>query len=197
MKIVLATNNKGKVREFEVLLAGLPLEILTLADFPHLPEVVEDGTTFSENAAKKARETASATGLLALADDSGLEVDYLAGAPGVYSARYAGPQKSDGDNNARLLSDLAQVPAEKRTARFRCVIAIATPEGRVELAEGSCEGRIGFEPKGEGGFGYDPLFLVPEYGATFAELDLDIKNKISHRGKALKVAADLLRKYCG
>lgn len=196
MKIVLATNNQGKVREFHVLLAGLPLEILTLADFPHLPEVVEDGTTFSENATKKARETASATGLLALADDSGLEVDYLAGAPGVYSARYAGPQKSDKDNNARLLKDLSEVPTENRTARFRCVIAIATPEGKVELAEGSCEGRIGFTARGEGGFGYDPLFVVPEYGATFAELGLEVKNRISHRGKALKAAADLLRNYC-
>lgn len=196
MKLVLATNNQGKVREFQVLLAGLPLELLTLADFPNLPEVLEDGTTFRENAAKKARETASATGLLALADDSGLEVDYLAGEPGVYSARYAGPQRSDEDNNARLLKELSQVPTEERTARFRCVIAISTPEGKVDYAEGSCEGIIGYAAKGEDGFGYDPLFLVPEYGATFAELGLEVKNRISHRGKALKAAADLLRNYC-
>ncbi|HEX3032815.1 MAG TPA: XTP/dITP diphosphatase [Bacillota bacterium] len=193
MKIVLATNNQGKVKEFAALMGDLSLEILTLADFPNLPEVVEDGTTFRENAVKKARETAAATGLLALADDSGLEVDYLKGAPGVYSARYAGPQKSDADNNARLLRELEGVPAAERTARFRCVIAVSSPEGRVEVTDGSCDGQIGFEPRGTGGFGYDPLFLVPEYRATFAELDLDIKNRISHRGRALRAAADLLR----
>ncbi|HEX3031234.1 MAG TPA: XTP/dITP diphosphatase [Bacillota bacterium] len=186
MKIILATNNKGKVNELRELLAGLPFEILSLADFPHLPEVVENGETFADNAAKKAKEVALATGLLALADDSGLEVDYLQGAPGVHSARFAGPQRSDQDNNAKLLHLLQHLPLEERTARFRCVIALAQPDGTIELADGSCEGKIGLTPEGAGGFGYDPLFYLPEYGCTFAQLDLKAKNQISHRGRALQ-----------
>ena len=191
-KIVLATGNLGKVRELKKLLENMPVEVLSLADFPELPEVVEDGSTFAENALKKARQISRATGLLTLADDSGLEVDFLGGAPGVHSARFAGPRKSDADNNQKLLELLKDVPEEKRTARFRCVIAVAAPGARVETAEGTCEGIVGFAPKGEGGFGYDPLFYVPEFGRTFAELSMDIKNKISHRGKALIKARDIL-----
>ena len=191
-KIVLATGNRGKVRELKKLLENMPVEVLSLADFPELPEVVEDGSTFAENALKKARQISRATGLLTLADDSSLEVDFLGGAPGVHSARFAGPRKSDADNNQKLLELLKDVPEEKRTARFRCVIAVAAPGARVETAEGTCEGIVGFAPKGEGGFGYDPLFYVPEFGRTFAELSMDIKNKISHRGKALIKARDIL-----
>lgn len=191
-KIVLATQNQGKVRELKRLLEDMPAELLSLTDFPELAEVVEDGLTFAENAIKKAREISSATGLVAMADDSGLEVDFLGGAPGVHSARFAGPQKSDADNNRKLLTMLNNVPQEQRTARFRCVIAVAVPGGEVETAEGTCSGIIGFEPKGSDGFGYDPLFYVPEFDRTFAELGLDIKNKISHRGKALVKARDIL-----
>ena len=191
MQLVLATNNEGKVRELKELLGDI--EVLSLADFPELPEVVEDGSTFEENAAKKARLIAEQTNLVALADDSGLEVDYLGGQPGIYSARFAGEEKDDEKNNNKLLKLLLDVPESGRTARFRCVIAIATPGGKVYTTEGSCEGIIGFAPTGQDGFGYDPLFYVPEYNKTFAELDLDQKNIISHRGKALNKARDIMK----
>ncbi len=196
-KIMLATQNLGKVGELKRLLEEIPVEVLSLADFPELPEVVEDGSTFAENAIKKAQQISEATGLLTMADDSGLEVDFLGGAPGVHSARFAGPQKSDADNNNKLLDLLSEVPREKRTARFRCVIALAAPGGKPAATDGTCEGIIGFEPKGAGGFGYDPLFYVPEFERTFAELSMDIKNKISHRGKALIKARDMLKEMLG
>lgn len=193
MRIVLATRNVGKVRELKAILHDLEVEVLFLKDFPEIGDIVEDGRTFEENAIKKARTAAEAAGCIALADDSGLEVDYLNGAPGVYSARFAGEGKNDLDNNMKLISLLAGVPDEKRTARFRCVIAVAAPWGELHTAEGTCEGRIGHEMKGEKGFGYDPLFFLPEYHQTFAELDPRLKNRISHRGKALAKVKDVLR----
>lgn len=194
MKLVLATHNRGKVRELRELLSGTGMEVVSLAAYPGVQEVKEDGTTFEENAIKKAREVAQAVGEIALADDSGLEVDYLDGAPGVYSARFAGEQHDDAANNRKLLQLMSGVPPEKRTARFRCVVAIATPGGKTETAEGTCEGLITTEPRGSGGFGYDPLFLVPAYSKTFAELDAAEKNLISHRGRALRNAVHLLEK---
>ena len=185
MELVLATRNQGKVREMRGVLEAYGVEVLSLDDFPQVGEIEEDGATFVENAVKKAETTARLTSKIALADDSGLEVDYLNGAPGVFSARFAGVAKSDQDNNEKLLALLAGVPREKRTARFQCVIAIAYPRGFLRTFQGTCEGLIGETPKGDLGFGYDPLFYLPEYDKTFAELDLPMKNKISHRGKAL------------
>ncbi|MBE3587044.1 MAG: XTP/dITP diphosphatase [Thermoanaerobacteraceae bacterium] len=192
MELVLATRNPGKVRELSQMLAPLGYEVVSLDRYPGVPEIVEDGATFKDNAVKKAATVARHTGRLALADDSGLEVDYLGGAPGVHSARFAGGGHNDRANNEKLLKLLSGVPAEKRSARFRCVVAVATPEGRVFTAEGTCEGIITTEPRGEGGFGYDPLFLVPEYGKTFAELEPAVKNRISHRGRALALAKEIL-----
>lgn len=196
-RIVIASRNQGKITEFRELLKDLPVEILTLADFPSIPEVQETGSSFRENALLKARAVTAATGLIALADDSGLEVDYLGGAPGVYSSRYAGPAHDDGANNRKLLAALEGVPLHQRTARFRCVIAITTPEGGEYFSEGACEGRIALAPRGEGGFGYDPLFLVPSLGKTFAELGPEVKNRISHRAQAMRNARDLLARILG
>jgi len=192
MKLVLATNNKGKVREMSEMLAAYGIEVLSLNEFPQVGDIQEDGHTFKENAVKKATVTAGLTGLTSLADDSGLEVDYLDGAPGVFSARFAGKDKSDRANNEKLLRLLAGVPPDKRTARFQCVIAIARPGGSVHTVQGTCEGVIAGEPRGDMGFGYDPLFYLPQYGKTFAELDLPLKNKISHRGRALAQALEYL-----
>lgn len=193
MRLVLATRNEGKVREIEHMLEPLGLEILSLRNYPDIPDVKEDGKTFLENAVKKAVEVARFTGELSLADDSGLEVDFLDGAPGVHSARFAGPDKDDRANNEKLLRLMDGVPPSQRTARFRCVVAIADPDGSVYTAEGVCEGVIGTELRGQGGFGYDPLFYVPEYGRTFAELDLEVKNSISHRGRAMLKAVSILK----
>jgi len=249
MKVVLATANQGKIRELEKLLLPLGIDVTSQADYPGFPAIVEDGKSFEENAVKKARAAASYTGQVALADDSGLEVDYLGGAPGIYSARFSclddtctcsgdgrahlncgvsrtrancssgrvqangancgsgcvrinGSQDAFGGsralldraNNEKLLALLEGVPWEKRTARFRCVIAIAVPGGKIYTAKGTCEGYIAFEPKGAGGFGYDPLFYLPEYGKTFAELDTEAKNRISHRGRALAGAVEIIRR---
>lgn len=192
MKLVLATRNHGKIREMAEILAPLNIEVLSMDAFPDFPEVEEDGETFLENAVKKARVTAQATGEIALADDSGLEVDCLDGRPGVHSARFAGEPKDDRANNEKLLSLMVDVPPERRTARFRCAIAVATPGGEVHTTDGTCEGVIIGEPRGGGGFGYDPLFYLRQYGKTFAELDLATKNKISHRGRALAGVLDIL-----
>ncbi|MDD4169146.1 MAG: XTP/dITP diphosphatase [Desulfotomaculaceae bacterium] len=192
MKLVLATGNQGKVREMSDILAAYGIEVLSLREFPLIGDIKEDGDTFKANAIKKATVTAGLAGLTALADDSGLEVDYLNGAPGVLSARFAGEERNDFANNIKLLHLLAGVPPEKRTARFQCVIAIASPGGPVHTVQGTCEGVIAGEPQGEGGFGYDPLFYLPEYGKTFAEIELELKNKISHRGRALEGARDVL-----
>jgi XTP/dITP diphosphohydrolase len=191
-KLLIATNNPGKVREYEELLADPSVEITFPRQEGLTLEVEETGTTFEENAKLKALVFAQASGLLTLADDSGLEVDALDGAPGVYSARYAGPDADDVDRYRKLLVALADVPPGQRSARFRCVVALAQPDGTVLTADGACEGEIGFEPRGEHGFGYDPIFVVEGYeGQTMAELDPDLKNRISHRARAV-IAAKLL-----
>lgn len=188
VKLLVATNNAGKVREYEELLTDLPVpvEITFPAQEGLVLDVEESGATFEENARIKALEYAKASGLLTLADDSGLEVDALDGAPGVYSARYAGHEADDADRYRKLLRELASVPTGQRSARFRCVVALALPDGTVHTADGTCEGEIGFAPRGQHGFGYDPVFIVRGYGGcTMAELDPEIKNEISHRGRAV------------
>lgn len=192
IKVVVASRNPGKVAEFAALLQGLPLELLSWADFPDAPEVAETGSSFRENALIKARAAVRSTGLPALADDSGLEVDWLKGAPGVYSSRYAGLERDDLANNRKLLAELEGVPAGRRTARFRCVIAVVTPNGEEYLSEGVCEGLITAAPRGDRGFGYDPIFLVPSLGKTFAELGPEVKNSISHRAQALRGVRGIL-----
>lgn len=192
IKMVIASRNMGKIQEYRKLLQDLPLTIVSLADFSGLSDIPETGTTFRENALIKARAAAAATGQMALADDSGLEVDYLQGAPGVFSARYAGPGKDDQANNKKLLEALRGVPSEQRGARFRCVIALVTPQGKEFLSEGVCQGEIAFRPRGTKGFGYDPLFLIPSLGKTFAELDSDVKNRISHRAQAMREMREIL-----
>ncbi len=186
MRLILASGNQGKLRELRELLAFLPVEIGSLKDFPDFPGTLEDQPDFQGNAAKKALEAAAFTGCLVLADDSGLEVDYLNGQPGVYSARYAGKEHDDAANNAKLLRALQGVPAEQRTASFRCVMVLAAPGRILAQTEGRCEGLIGQDLRGEQGFGYDPLFIYPPAGQTFAELGMEIKNRISHRAKALQ-----------
>ncbi|HZP58372.1 MAG TPA: XTP/dITP diphosphatase [Dehalococcoidia bacterium] len=197
-KLVIATNNPGKLREFRELLDGCGFELVTPADLgvPFGPE--ETGATFEENAKIKAVEAARATGLISLADDSGLEVDALAGRPGIFSARYAGagmtdPELSDEDRVRIVLDEMRGVPDDRRSARFRCVIAIATPGGTVQTVEGVFEGRLTHEPRGANGFGYDPIFLVPELGKTSAELPPEEKNAMSHRGQAALKAREVLR----
>ena len=180
--IVLATRNLGKIREFQQLLKNFPVEIKSLSDFGPIPEVEEDGKTFDDNAYKKAFFAAKALGLPAMADDSGLVVEALDGAPGVKSARYAGEDVSDQANVDKLLKEMND--KNDRRAAFECVISIAVPSGPALTYEGRCEGQIAREPKGTSGFGYDPIFFYPEYNKTFAELNSDEKNRISHRGKA-------------
>ena len=191
-RLVIASQNLNKVKEIKSILVDLNYEVLPAFQVIGTLEIEEDGSTFEENAKKKALLTAKAADCLALADDSGLEVAVLNNQPGVYSARYAGEQATDEDNNQKLLSALADIPEGSRQARFRCVIAIADPQGKVVTCEGICNGRITFEPRGDNGFGYDPLFLVEEYGKTFAELETGIKNKISHRAMALQKAKEIL-----
>ena len=193
MKLLVATGNQGKLKEIRKLLADAEVEIVGLDQLNAPPEVIEDGATFSENACKKARQMATFSGLLTLADDSGLVVDALGGAPGVYSARYAGAQGDDAANNAKLLLEMQGVEEAKRQAAFHCVMALAWPDGRCEMFEGRVSGLIMRGERGLGGFGYDPLFMVPEYGKTMAELPLDIKNRISHRGMALRKVVPLLQ----
>lgn len=193
--LILASKNAGKLKEFQSLLAGLPFIVTSLADYPDIPEIRETGATFAENAAIKAEAVSQYTGELSLADDSGLEVDAIHGRPGVYSARFAGEPASDEANNQKLLDLLSAVPEGKRTARFRCVIAIAAPGTATQLAEGRCEGEITFAPCGTDGFGYDPLFFVPSLGKTFAEMSAEQKNKISHRAHALSVAVKILNEF--
>ncbi len=192
--LVLATRNKGKKREMVSLLSDLPVRILSLDDLPDVPEVVEDGSSFRANAVKKAVEIAVHTGRLTMADDSGIEVDALGGAPGIRSARFASEKATDKENNKKLLEMIRTVPPERRGASYRCAIAIATAGGLVDVVEGACEGCIGFEEKGFHGFGYDPLFVRLDYGKTFAELDPSIKNRISHRARALEKAILILEK---
>lgn len=181
--IVLATRNAHKIIEFREILKDFKIELKSLDDFGPIPEAIEDGTTFDENAYKKAIHTAKILGIPAIADDSGLAVDALDGRPGVYSARYAGEKATDGDNCTKLLEELDG--KKNRKAHFHCVVSIAVPSGPALTYEGSCEGVILEEKRGESGFGYDPLFYFEDYGKTFAELSMTEKNKVSHRGKAL------------
>lgn len=205
MRIVIASNNRHKINEIKTYLHDLPIEFLSLLDFPHIPPPREDGITFEENAIKKARYVFKQTGIAALGDDSGLEVDALNSEPGVFSARYAGEPTDDEANNRKLIEKLKAVPLEKRTARFQCVLAIcesrrsrdvAIPKIKARNANirtfpGTCPGKIIFEPRGAKGFGYDPLFVPNGFDKTFAELDMEEKLKISHRARAL----NQLREY--
>lgn len=191
--IVLATRNRHKGAEVAALLDGLGLTIRTLDEFPHTPEVIEDGATCEANAVKKAREVAAATGLPAVADDTGLEVDALGGRPGVYAARYAGEQATYEDNCRKLIHELSGVPAEKRTARFVTVAVLAFPSNSVRVATGELRGLITDAAVGSQGFGYDPVFFVPELGKTLAELSSEEKNRVSHRAKAFLKLRDLLK----
>lgn len=193
MKVLLATQNRGKVKELQDLLSGEDIEVISLGDLEHWEDVEETGSTFAENAALKARVAAERTGLVSLADDSGLEVDALQGAPGVYSARYAGEPKDDERNNDKLLKELEGLSEEQRTGRFRCALVIATPTGEEFLTEGTVEGRILHERRGKEGFGYDPLFYLPDFGRTMAQLNLNQKNKISHRAQAFRQAVPILK----
>lgn len=190
--VVLATRNPGKVREMLALLAGLPVQIRTLDDYPAIPTLPEVGMTFEANATGKAVTVARLAGQVALADDSGLEVDPLGGAPGVDSATFLGPAATDEDRNAWVLGRLRGVAEGLRTARFRAVVAVARPDGDVRSFEGTCEGRIADAPRGDYGFGYDPIFFVPAYGRTMAELPPEIKNRISHRARAVEAARPYL-----
>lgn len=192
-KLLIATHNPGKAREYRALLADLPLDVTYLDAEGITHEVDETGATMAENARLKAREYAQLSGLWTWADDSGLEVDALDGAPGVYSARYAGEGKTDADRYRKLLDALTGVPWDRRTARFRCAVALATPEGELRVTEGVCEGVIAFGPAGSNGFGYDPVFYMPEHGATMAQLPQEVKNRVSHRARASEKAVGLLR----
>ena len=193
MHIVVATRNQHKKQELIALLRGLDITIRTLDDFPEAPEVVEDGDTCEANAVKKAVEIAQYTGLTAVADDTGLEVDALGGRPGVFAARYAGEQATYEDNCRKLLQELQGVPAGRRSGRFVTVAAIATPEGRRLSVKGVLEGMIAEQPTGSHGFGYDPVFVLPEYGQTLAQLSPEVKNHISHRARAFTQARTLLQ----
>lgn len=190
--LVVATGNPGKFNEIAALLEDLSVLPLPLDRVGPIEVPPEGGESFQENASRKAEAVARASGYLALADDSGLEVDALGGQPGVRSARFGGPEKSDADRNGLLLEMLQGIPPERRTARFRCVVAIAEPHGAVRLAEGICEGRIALAPRGSRGFGYDPIFEIPTLGKTFAELDPEVKNSLSHRARAMAAARLIL-----
>ncbi len=192
--VVLATRNQHKVQEIRALLSDLPVTFLSLADFPTLPEVIEDGTTCQENAVKKAKETAAGSGHWALADDTGLEVDALGGRPGVYAARYAGEQATYEDNCQKLLEELHDIPEEQRGARFLTIMALSDPKGQIQVVEGELQGKITQEFYGSQGFGYDPVFFVPKAKKTLAEMTLAEKNELSHRGQALRLAKDLLKR---
>ena len=194
-EILLATRNSDKVRELAALLGELGVRIRTLADFPTAPEVEEDGATCEANAIKKAREIASATGVPSVADDTGLEVDALGGRPGAFAARYAGENATYEDNCRKLLKELDGVPPIRRTARFVTVAALAMPGGHTQVATGTLAGIIAKECVGSQGFGYDPVFFVPELGRTLAELTAEEKNRISHRAKAFRAMADILRPF--
>jgi XTP/dITP diphosphohydrolase len=192
MNLVLASKNRGKIREIETSLLIPSLTYQSLNDFPDLPEIIEDGSSFLENALKKAQTISKNLNLPVLADDSGLEVDFLQGAPGIYSARFAGPQASDRENYEKLLALLQEVPETERQARFVCVLVLYRPSGDWIQAEGTCEGRITKAPRGWQGFGYDPVFFLPAFQKTMAELPLEVKNRISHRAKALEKIKPIL-----
>ena len=193
-RLIAATKNKGKLKEIAQLLARLPYEIVSMEQIGIMDDIEENGSTFEENAMIKAETIWKATGEAVIADDSGLEVDYLDGAPGIYSARYAGEGAAVEERNRKLLNALKDVPADKRSARFVCAIAVILADGVRLAVRGACEGYIATEPAGGNGFGYDPLFYVPEFGLTIAQMDSDIKNSISHRGNALRKVAEELER---
>ncbi|BAG14037.1 XTP/dITP diphosphatase [Candidatus Endomicrobiellum trichonymphae] len=192
-EIVLATENRHKEEEIKSILKDLDIEIVPMTSFPDYPTMIEEGATLEENASNKARKVAEFFKKWTIADDSGLEVDYLNGRPGIYSARYAGENCSYDDNNKKLLAELRDVPEEKRTANFRTVVAVASPAGRLFLADGKIFGTIKKHTAGTAGFGYDPVFYVPEYEKTFAELGCEIKNSLSHRAKALQKVKKIIK----
>lgn len=197
LRMVLATRNAGKIREIRAILAHLPVELVTLEELPRMTSAYEDGLTFEDNAAKKALHVWRATHLATLADDSGLEVDALGGRPGILSARFAGESATHAENNRKLLDLLAEVPSEQRRARFVCVAALAKPGGELVLTRGEVEGVISDAPAGTGGFGYDPVFYLPAYGRTIAELDETVKNCISHRAGALRAMRPVIEALVG
>lgn len=196
-RIVFATGNAGKIREIREILSDLSLEVVSMRDAGISADIEENGATYEENALIKARAVAAFTGAddIVMADDSGLEIDYLSGEPGVYSARYLGETTPYSIKNRNLIDRLAGVPDEQRTARFVCAIAAVLPDGKELLTRGTIEGRIGYEEKGNGGFGYDPIFLAPEFGKSTAELTEEEKNAVSHRGRALRAMKGELEKY--
>ncbi len=195
MRLIVATKNKKKLQEIKDILKGLKLQISSLADYPRAPRIVENGKTFKENAAKKAVKTAAVMNALVLGEDSGLSIDALGGAPGVYSARFSGKAKSDLQNNLKVLRLLEGKPLPKRKAHYVCAVALADKDGLIGVVEGKCYGRIAFAQKGSHGFGYDPLFLIPGYGKTFGQLGEAIKHKMSHRFRALSKAQKIIQKY--
>jgi|LSQX01.3.fsa_nt_gb XTP/dITP diphosphohydrolase len=192
MKIIVATKNVGKLEEVAQLLSKLPYDVISMSEAGMTDDIEENGDTFEENALIKARAVWKVTGETVIADDSGLVVDYLGGAPGIHSARYAGEGATDADKNNKLLSELAGVPADKKTARFVCAIGLIFPDGKEHVVKGLCEGYIVEKPVGNNGFGYDPLFYVQEFGLTIAQMDADLKNSISHRGNALRKILGIL-----
>jgi XTP/dITP diphosphohydrolase len=198
VELLVGTTNQGKLAEVQGYLRRLPLRIIALQNLRKWPTVVEDGATFEENALKKARTLAEFSKMLTLADDSGLEVDALNGAPGIYSSRYSGEEANDQKNNEKLLNVLKEVPEDERTVRFVCALALYVPKSQGPkkwVVRESCEGRIAFNPKGENGFGYDPIFFYPPFGKTFGEIDRETKATVSHRGKALKKLAQILPSF--
>ena len=195
-RIVFATGNAGKIKEIRMIMENTGLEVVSMKDAGIKADIEENGKTYEENALIKARAVAAFTKDIVMADDSGLEIDYLNKEPGIYSARYAGEDTSYDIKNQMLLDRLQGVPREKRTARFVCAIAAVLPNGEVLHSEGTIEGIIGYEEQGENGFGYDPIFYLPQYGCTTAQLEPDVKNELSHRGKALRAIKEQLRKYC-
>lgn len=196
-RIIFATGNAGKMREIRLILGDLGCEILSMKEAGADPEIVENGSSFGENAEIKARAVWQETGDIVLADDSGLVVDYIGGEPGIYSARYMGEETSYEIKNQNIIDRLSEAKEEERAARFVCNIAAVLPDGSVIHTEETMEGRIAYEPAGSGGFGYDPILMLPEYGVTSAELTIEEKNRISHRGKALKAMKQQLKRILG
>ena len=190
----MATKNQGKIREIRALLGDLGVDVLSLDDFANVPDVVEDGTTFLKNALKKAKVISEHTGEIVLADDSGLEVEYLGGEPGVYSSRYSGPDATDETNIKKLLYTMEGVARERRRAAFRCVLVLYFPDGKYESFEGRLEGIINERPVGGGGFGYDPVLFLPDWGSTVAQLPMEVKNRISHRAQAVSKFKETYRR---
>lgn len=192
--LIVATKNKGKYQEIKEILTNMPFNVISMGELSLDIDIEETGKTFEENALIKAKKVCKLTGEIVIADDSGLEVDYLDGAPGIYSSRFGGENATDEGKNRKLLKMLEGVPFEKRKARFVCAIAVVYPEGKHFIVKGICDGYIGFKPEGNNGFGYDPLFYLPEYGMTTAQMEPKEKHKVSHRGKALKLMVEEFRK---